>query len=368
MEAALGAAEAALLALTEGTSAWYDALWLVATTTVCVGNPSRVDDVALRVGHDMPDGAAGAWFSACTIIAINLLFSDRVAAAGELLECLDRVPTSFLDDDVVARAQLAVLRAIWVQHAGDLGARTTLLRQAIADFDLLGAIRPGTLQRVGLAWAYLDLGAFAAAEELCTQILATAEQAALVHVERGARYCLGRALTRRGRWEEARAMLERAAADFEEGGDRRFAGAATISLVDACLEAGDLDAAAAAAERAIVLVEQLPPFLALALAMRAEVLLRQGRAAEALSDARDAVAPLHLGQHAVQGEGRIHLVYAEALQATGSIDGARAEIQKARAALEARAAKIADADWRRSFLEAVPENARTLELARSWLA
>jgi tetratricopeptide (TPR) repeat protein len=327
-----------------------------------------VEEVALLVGHEMPEGAGSAWFGGCCMIAINLLFCDRVAAAGRLLECLEAVPAAFLDEDVMSRAQLAVLRAIWVQHAGDLGARAALLRQAVADFDLLGAVRPATLQRVNLTWAYLDLGAFAEAEALSQQILVTAEQAALVHVERGARYCMGRALTHRGRWSEARGMLEESAAAFEAGGDRRLAGAATIALVEACLAAGDLDAAAVAAERAVALVEQLPPFLALAMAMQAEVLLRQGRPREALSLAQDAVAPLQLGHHAVQGEARIHLVYIEALRASGAMDTARAEIAKARDALEARAAKITNAEWRQSFLEALPENARTLELARAALA
>jgi eukaryotic-like serine/threonine-protein kinase len=365
MGPSLHAAEAALLALGEETAAWYDALWLIATTSASIGNPSRVEEVSLLVAHEMPQGAGSAWFGGCAMIAINLLFCDRVAAAGRLLECLEAVPSAFLDEDPMSRAQLAVLRAIWVQHAGDLGARTTLLRQAIADFDFLGAVRPATLQRVNLAWGYLDVGAFAAAEELCGQILATAQQVGLVHVERGARYCMGRALTHRGRWDEARALLEEAAAAFETSGDRRLAGAATIALVEACLAAGDLAAGAAAAERAIALVEQLPPFLALAMAMHAEVLLRQGRPAEALTLAQDAVAPLHLGHHAVQNEARIHLVYIEALRATGAMDAARVEIERASAALQARAAKIANAEWRKSYLEALPENARTLELARA---
>jgi hypothetical protein len=32
-----------------------------------------------------------------------------------------------------------------------------------------------------------------------------------------------------------------------------------------------------------------------------------------------------------------------------------------------QAATIADVDYRRSFLENVPENARTIELARRWI-
>jgi hypothetical protein len=59
-------------------------------------------------------------------------------------------------------------------------------------------------------------------------------------------------------------------------------------------------------------------------------------------------------------------VHAEALHATGNTEAARAAIEVARASLLARAAKIKDPSWRASFLDRVPENARTLELARQW--
>ena len=67
-----------------------------------------------------------------------------------------------------------------------------------------------------------------------------------------------------------------------------------------------------------------------------------------------------------EGEARIRLIYAEALHATGELEEARVAIATARDRLLARAAKIGDEAWRRSFLECVPENSRTLELARAW--
>jgi eukaryotic-like serine/threonine-protein kinase len=63
----------------------------------------------------------------------------------------------------------------------------------------------------------------------------------------------------------------------------------------------------------------------------------------------------------------VRLIHAECLHAAGDQDGARAAIATARERILANAAKIGDADYRRSFLENVPENARTLELARQWL-
>jgi hypothetical protein len=62
----------------------------------------------------------------------------------------------------------------------------------------------------------------------------------------------------------------------------------------------------------------------------------------------------------------VRLTHAEALHATGAHDAAARAIAGARARLLAIADKIADPDYKASFLERVPENARTLALADSW--
>jgi hypothetical protein len=63
----------------------------------------------------------------------------------------------------------------------------------------------------------------------------------------------------------------------------------------------------------------------------------------------------------------VRLARAEALHAAGALDAARAAIADARARLVAIADTISDPAYRTSFLEGVPENARTLELARAWI-
>jgi hypothetical protein len=63
----------------------------------------------------------------------------------------------------------------------------------------------------------------------------------------------------------------------------------------------------------------------------------------------------------------VRLAHAEALHATGAHDAARAAIAQARARLLAITDRISDPDYRASFLEQVPENARTLALASAWL-
>jgi hypothetical protein len=64
---------------------------------------------------------------------------------------------------------------------------------------------------------------------------------------------------------------------------------------------------------------------------------------------------------------RTRLVAAEALAAVGEAVEAHRLLAYARADLLARAGRITAPDLRQSFLEAVPENARTLALARAWL-
>ena len=63
----------------------------------------------------------------------------------------------------------------------------------------------------------------------------------------------------------------------------------------------------------------------------------------------------------------IQLVHAEVLEASGEPAAAREALREARDDLQVKAGRIDDPDVRRRFLEDVPENARTLALAREWL-
>ena len=63
----------------------------------------------------------------------------------------------------------------------------------------------------------------------------------------------------------------------------------------------------------------------------------------------------------------VRLAHAEALHATGAHDAAQHAIAEARERLLAIAGRILDPTYQQSFLEQVPENARTLALARAWL-
>jgi hypothetical protein len=65
------------------------------------------------------------------------------------------------------------------------------------------------------------------------------------------------------------------------------------------------------------------------------------------------------------GEAPFELALIEALRATGAVDEAAHEADKAAARLGARAQTITRPRWRASFLERVPENAAIVALARA---
>src|SRR6185369_11447372 len=110
-----------------------------------------------------------------------------------------------------------------------------------------------------------------------------------------------------------------------------------------------------------------PPLRACALATLAEAWIAEGRAREALDAAREAMDILGSLRGIEEGETLIRLVYAEALFASGDRDAAQAAIMDASGRLFARAEKVTDPALRASFLDRVPENARTIRRARAWL-
>jgi hypothetical protein len=182
-----------------------------------------------------------------------------------------------------------------------------------------------SLRRFALAWLHADRGALDEARALAVK-LAEFGQAQRIALEEA-----------RGRWVLAEVL-------------RRL---------------GDLDGAECEVQIALRMAVPLErPGVLGTLAM---LRLAQGRA----GDARDAAEEAAAACAAMGGCGLfrgtfVRLARAEALHATGALDAAREAIVGAQARLLATAEKIRDAGYRASFLEAVPENARILELARAW--
>jgi eukaryotic-like serine/threonine-protein kinase len=110
-------------------------------------------------------------------------------------------------------------------------------------------------------------------------------------------------------------------------------------------------------------VEGIAPLHASGLAILSTIELERGNAARALDAATLAMEYLHEVGAVTEGESIIRLCYAEALEATGRVDEAVTAFAEARENLLERASRIRNPQWRRSFLDRVRENARTLARA-----
>jgi hypothetical protein len=138
------------------------------------------------------------------------------------------------------------------------------------------------------------------------------------------------------------------------------------ALAEVLRRAGDHDGAERELQIVLGMATPLehPGVLATLSALR----LAQGRAGEALAAAEDAVARCTtMGGCGMFRGAFVRLAHAEALHATGALDAARHAIADARERLLAIADRIGDPAYRHGFLHNIPENARTLTLARRWL-
>ncbi|HWO23956.1 MAG TPA: AAA family ATPase [Kofleriaceae bacterium] len=247
------------------------------------------------------------------------------------------------DDPWSGLQHSAALGSLCAQLGGELMALTARLYQALSEWHL-GSLElaeqrlagivacdeqlgmASSLRRFGLAWLLADRGALDAARAVATQ-LAEHGRAHRSSLEEG-----------RGRWVLAEAL--RRAGDLA-GADRELA---------------------VALELAVPL--ERPGVLGTLAALR----LAQGRAAEALAAAEDAVARCAaMGGCGMYRGAFVRLAHAEALHGTGAHAEAQAAIAAARGRLVATADRIDDPEHRQRFLACVPENARTLALAREWL-
>jgi eukaryotic-like serine/threonine-protein kinase len=250
---------------------------------------------------------------------------------------------------------------------GNLSAYIALCERAVQCNEQAGDSYKACGSRINLGYAECRLGAHTEAASLLRAAIVQAERMGLDYALGMAWQNLGLALGNVGALDDARAMEEKAISFFAAQGNPRLEGVSCAYLAQILLSAGELEEAEAQARRAVQMLEGAIGIRVLAQATLAQVLLAHGRVDEALAEARATMTLLTSSHKVDEGEVLTRAVYAEALFATGDRGAARLIIADARNRLLAAAARIEDPGWRDSFLHNVPENARTLELARQWL-
>jgi tetratricopeptide (TPR) repeat protein len=365
-EAAEKCARRAMEALSPKSAAWYTAAGEVAASTCRRGEPdlARRFREELDLTADVPSRRAQT--IAAANVAIALLNTGGFTEATRLLEALDPAGNDLLRDDPAVHGCVLRAQALRATIQGDAAAFLELTELAAARFDAAGYVRNACMQRTNAGYARLELGSFDEAERTLRTALASAEQCGIPNVAAATRHMLGLSLARLGRLGEAETVEAQAAKAFEAQSNPRMEGGCRVYLSLILALAGRLDEALGEARSAVRLLERTPPALAYALGMVAQIQLEQGRARDALFTAEQAMDILVSLGGIEEGETRIRLVHAECLHASGDVSRATEAIRVAQGLLRERSAKIGEPRYRESFLSAVSENARVLELAEAW--
>jgi hypothetical protein len=358
------AGTAALSLLPRGSEAWLGALADLATVRAKMGQHEPLLALAQELSTLDGVNAPAGYATAAGRVAIQLLHTGHLEAADGLLARAEAAAARAPAEPAMA-ATLYQGRAIRAMFWGDVGAFLTLMTAAAEHFERAGDLRSAGTQRANQAYAYIELGAYAAAEEWLRRVAATAERMGLRDLAAGARHNLGLALARNGNLEDARNEETAAVRASVAQRNRRLESGCRTYLAIILLLGNNAAGAEREARAAVDILSVAPPMRAHAMATLAQALLLQGRAAEALTTAEEAMKLAHSVEGVEEGESPIRLAYIEALLASGQ--DARGAIAVAADRLRERAARITDPGWRASFLERVPDNARILALCRHWL-
>ncbi len=365
--AALDAGRDAMQCLPQGSPLWYSAAGEVALAGGNLGDDAAlfaIFDALSKLGVD--GEAGGPHVIAVARVALQLLMAghqDHVDAMFATLDDLER-RTVAIDPEVLASVHRA--RALRALFAGDAGTSVTEFEAAAKRFEEVGDSRNACVQRINVGSCTNELGDWVRSESALRDALAQAERMGLVPLVAQAKLNLGLALARRGQLAEALSIERDALGTYARQGLRRLEGGARLYLGIIRLAAGDVASAEREVSTAIELLANHPPVRAHAFAVLGQIAIVRGEARAALQPAEEAVRLLDSLGGIEEGESLVRLVYAEALATVGPEDEARKAISVAYRRLVERAEKIRDSSWRKRFLEVVPENVRTLELARAW--
>jgi tetratricopeptide (TPR) repeat protein len=358
------AAEEALGLLEPGTPGWFAAVGLLADACMNVGDAtSLLPHVEALLSQSLPpDHPHGPALAALARIALALVVLGSVPMAIAAMAYADGLQHQTTADDPTVMGRLAHARAAVAVADHDLEHALHWFMQAADAYDRGGALRLASGSRTCAGAMCIELGGNDRAMELVRPALAQAERIGSRYLVALAKVNLGIAASRAARIGEGIALATDAAAAFATQGDVRLEASTLAALAEMRLQQSDYAEAVVVAERAVLVATALPASQAAARAVAAAACLAAGRADAAATHARVGMAILATTPMD-EREALLRVVYAESLAASGDHVAAQSAIAEAQRRLLERSARIADAELRRSFLEAVPENARTFAVA-----
>ena len=301
------------------------------------------------------------------MVASTTRLGDQETAATLALEAL-----SLLDqiEEDESRARILTNVAVYYGECGDLGKCTELYQRQIELTRHLGEKFGEALGLGNLGFTYLQLGLFAEGREALEQASQITEE---LEARRNHAYNmlnLGLANWRAGDPITGRKCIEEhACSEFVATQDRFGLGASSYYL-GLCLEAAGDSAAASESyhDARDVLIEINVagiPMDALAGLVRCEI--EQGHIDQACAYADDLLGYLRKeGPHGMEFPLMAYQTCAQVFEVCGKSEDAKAAWKMGYDELMARAEKISDSRWRKSFLENIPEHRQMLEVKDRW--
>ncbi|HEX3758029.1 MAG TPA: protein kinase [Kofleriaceae bacterium] len=348
-----------------GSAAWAQAMLAYNAALLLAGRiEERLASIA-RLPDIAPGPGAAGWMALILLSGISFLDTIGRIAQGNALEAtFDRFVRAHADHEPIARLWWHAAAGMRWAHAHDdpwAALQHSAALQPI--YDAIGGELTFVFMHLLRAKNQWYLGAHASAIQALEAVPVADTAVGIVGSLR--RLALSWLYAGRGELGRARALATELAESGRAHGNRQEHARGRWALAEVLRRGGDLAGAEAEAAAAVGLATPLeqPGMLATLAAVR----LAQGRAADALAAAEDAMARVAaMGGCGLFRGASVRLAHAEALHATGAHDAARGAIARAQAYVHAVADRIADPDHRAGFLDHVPENARTLALARDW--
>jgi tetratricopeptide (TPR) repeat protein len=361
-------AHAAFALVPSGSDAWWDAIEKCVDAAAKLNDQGAVTHLIAEVEHAIdrigPGRASLRIVTAVLAAAAARVEVGAYEGAGKLLDwARDRTADS-LSSEPIASAIVAVARSHYDLVFGDVVSFCEQLMFAQRIYEDVGASRSTCRCMVGYAYGRMLLGQYVEAATALRRALALSLELGAMTGVMSAKHNLGFALMRTGQLDEALAIETEALDLARRQKNPRFEGACLYYLSLIAHARGSFDEAMRYAEESAKVCALVPPSRAEALAALAQARLSMGDAPGARHAAAEAMKILNDVGSIDEGEPFIRLMDAETLHAHGDGNASRRAIRDALAHLERRADKLGP-DARATFF-AVPEHARTVELARTW--
>ncbi|MDI1451834.1 serine/threonine-protein kinase [Polyangium sp. 6x1] len=354
-----------LRAIAPGDPLWYAAMGgKLIWATVSGRSEGLSEDVQAILSVEPLPESVSALVGSLGDVLDALIVVGRYDDARRCAARMEQLGRPIAAHDPVVQGRLHELRSARLFYEGEFWGHLMAARASVASYEEAGDRRHAARVALWAAASFMHMGAPARAErELRAAISADEESAQSVF---WGRCFLVEALVAQGALEAARAiMADVAGSDFVRS-NPLYAGVAAMTLAIVLRGSGAFAAAEREARAACQLLVGVPYWRGGAATTLASVLLAQERAVESLRVLDDTAAERKAIGGCGPHEMRSRLIRAEALDATGDHEGARAVLLETRDLLLSRAAKIEDPELRRSFLENIPENARILALSAVW--